>query len=407
MDSESFVWGRVRGGRLRLGAYGALLALVALGSAAHAAGSGTRGREQAESAEVDHLGLAARLMSDGHYERVLAVLREVQPDAEGIDTPRYYTLRGLARLKQRDFAGARSDIEAAIARGQQDPSLSLHLAQACYALADHTGALGALERAGALADSEPAALLMRADSEWKLGRRSAAVAALRRGAARFPTRPDFERAQIFYLIELGLYIAAAEVSDRYLNRAAISAEDYVAVGEALLAAKQRHRAALVLEGARLKFPEDEKLMVQLAHAYLSDGKLVTSAMLFEQAARFDEKYALEAAELYKQAGLHHRAEGINGRVLDQTAKSKQRLGLLVDAQDFEAVTSMLPKLSRLGLLEDEQIRYAVAYAYFKTGRFDEAEEHLKLLDDPQLFESALQLRRAMDACRQSGWECNL
>ena len=66
---------------------------------------------------------------------------------------------------------------------------------------------------------------------------------------------------------------------------------------------------------------------------------------------------------------------------------------------------MLPKLSRLGLLSDENIRYALAYAYYKTGRFERAEEQLKPIQDPQLFESALQLRKAMAACREAGWEC--
>ncbi len=383
-------------------------ALLALGVALPAQARGKDDRNtKADSAEVDHLGLAARLMHDGHFERVLSVLAEVAADAPGMDTQRYYTLRALAHLELKDFGAARRDFEAAIRHGQSDPALRLQLARACFGLEDYAGTLQALKLAGAAKEREPGALLMQAESQWKLGRHADTLATLGAGAKRFPERAEFDKLQIFYLIELGLFVSAAEVSERYLERPGIDAEDFVAVGEALRSARQRGRAQLVLEGARLRFPDNEKILVQLAHAYLDAGQLVTSAMLFEQAARIENKYTLEAAELYKQAGQLHRAEWINGRVLDQTAKSKQRLGLLVDAQDFEAVTAMLPKLSRLGLLADEQIRYAVAYAFFKTGQFARAEEHLKLLTDPTLFESALQLRKAMDGCRQSGWECNL
>src|SRR5690606_13140073 len=149
----------------------------------------------------------------------------------------------------------------------------------------------------------------------------------------------------------------------------IKAEEYVAIAEALRSAKAYERAQLLMEGARLRYPENENILVQLAHCYLDAGRHIPAAMVFEDAARINPKYTLEAAELYKEAGLLHRAHWLNARVVDQKAKTKQRLSLLVEGQDFEAVTAMLPKLSRLGLLSDENMRYAVAYAYFKTGQF--------------------------------------
>lgn len=238
-------------------------------------------------------------------------------------------------------------------------------------------------------------------------RKSEAIATLERGAKAFPEKSEFERIRIFYLIELQLYTAAAEVSRRYLERATATEEDYVAIGEALRTARDYRGAQLILEGARLRYPESEKIVVQLAHAYLDAEQKITSAMLFEEAALLEPKYAFEAAELYKESGQTYRATWMNARVADQTAKTKQRLSLLVDSEDFEAVSALEPKLTRLGLLSDQSVRYAVAYAAFKTGQFGKAEQHLRQVTTPELLDSALQLRKAIETCREAGWECAL
>ncbi len=356
--------------------------------------------------EVDHLGLAARLLHDEHYDRALQVLSEVDPNDPTVDAARFYTLRGLAHLQQKHYAEARRDFGQAAKAGQKDPSLHLYEAQACFMLEDFKCALDALKKSGRQANDKEATLLMKSEAEWRLGRRESALSTLASGERRFPEQAEFQRLQIFYLIDMGLYLSAVDVSERYLARKNIEADEYVAIAEALRSANAFRRAQLLMEGARLRYPEDENVLVQLAHCYLDAGRQIPAAMLFEEAARINPKFTLEAAELYKEAGMLHRAEWLNARVVDQKAKTKQRLSLLVESQDFEAVTAMLPKLSRLGLLADENIRYAVAYAHYKTGQFDAAEEQLKPIRDPQLFESALQLRKAMAACREAGWECS-
>jgi Flp pilus assembly protein TadD len=349
--------------------------------------------------------LAARMIHDGHFGRALTVLAEVDTDDPGLDRARFYTLRGLSHSEQKDYQKARADFSLAIKAGQKDPAVRVYLAQACFALDDFEGTLTALKSADKAAREQPAVLLMRAEAAWNLGRKQLAMDALSLGAKRFPARVEFQRLQIFRLIEMGLYQAAVGVSDRYLKRSETSAADYVAVGEALRAANAYRRAQQVMELARLRFPKDENVVVQLAHSYLADGRKFTSAMLFEEASRLNPKYTFEAAELYKEAGLLHRAMWLNSRVADQSAKSKQRLSLLLEGQEYEAIVSMEPKLSRLGLLSDASIRYAVAYSLYKTGRLEQAEGQLKAITDPEHFESALQLRKAIASCAEAGWEC--
>ena len=58
-----------------------------------------------------------------------------------------------------------------------------------------------------------------------------------------------------------------------------------------------------------------------------------------------------------------------------------------------------------GLIEDEDLRYAIAYALFKTGEFGAAERHLAVLTRADLFRKAAELRRAMQDCRKDRWKC--
>lgn len=386
-----------------------LLVSGASWSPALAADDNDSNNEDGENAEdeVNYVDLAARLIHDGHYDRALDTLAETEPKATGVDTKRYYTLRGLAYLNGQNYKAARDDFKAAIASGQTEPLLKLYLAQAYFGLKDYKNTVEALSGAGAAGESEPALFLMKSESYWKLGQHGASIATLRKGGKKFPEKAEFERLQIFYLIELGLYLEATDVSERYLAREGITEDDYVAVGEALRSANEFKKAQLILEGAHLRFPESEKVMLQLAHSYLDDERTLSGAMLFEDAARLSPKYTLEAAELYKQSNLVFRAMFLNARVADQAKKTKQRLSLLVDAGNYESVTAMLPKLSRLGLLKDDNIRYALAYAFFKTERFVQAEQQLKFIKQPELFEASLQLRKAMENCRAAGWECTL
>jgi hypothetical protein len=183
-------------------------------------------------------------------------------------------------------------------------------------------------------------------------------------------------------------------------------EDHLFVSEALLQAGQHAEARLLLEEAQLRFGEDERLLVQLGHAWLGTAHPLVAARIFEAAARFDPKYARDAAELYRERQMFGRALALNGRLLEQPAKLRQRMALLIDMERFEAVVALTPRLSRLGMLgDDEELGYALAYAHFRLGDFAEAEARLRRLTTPALFERAAALRKAMADCRAGG-ECD-
>lgn len=363
-------------------------------------------QEEAEDREeIDHLALAAKLVKDGHFDRARVVLDQVDPQQPELDLPRYHTLRGLIALDGRQYDAARKSFERAIAAGQQQPAVFLYLAQAHFGEKSYAKVLEALARAGSAGSDVPGTFMMRAQSHWELEQPAQALAALVAGQKAFPKEAEFGRVHILYLIELGLFQEVARVGAAYLARPGVTADDYAAVAEGLRRAKQLEKARDVLEAAHLVFPEDEKLTVLLAHVYLDEDRPLVAALLFEDAARRNPKYALEAAELYLRAGRLERALTLNARVADQARKMKQRLSILIELERYETIVAMAPRLERLGLLQDDSVRYALAYGYFRSGELREAELQLQHIREPRLFESAVQLRRAMESCAQAGWEC--
>jgi thioredoxin-like negative regulator of GroEL len=191
----------------------------------------------------------------------------------------------------------------------------------------------------------------------------------------------------------------------YFEVAEPKVEDFIAIGEALRRAGAHERARVILEEARLRYPENTKVVVHLAHAYLATGHMITAGELMQLAAEDDPKYILEAAELFRRGGAYERALYMNSQVVDQKEKFKQRVSILLDQRRFVNISSMEARLNRLGLLQDQQILYTLAYANFKTGDYDDAERLLKRITDSELFKSAVELRRAIQVCAEEPWRC--
>ena len=370
--------------------------------------------------EIDYLALATRLFSDGHLERSQEALEHVNVRASGLDLHRYHLVAGLIALRQQKFAGAAEHFTNAIetpplpekaadgklaAAASTDPQLYYYLAQAHFGAKQYAKALGALDRGGKwLADKE-GAYQLRAQAAYALKNYDLALHTLSQAQGRFPKQPQFERMQVFYLMGLGLYQQATEVGRRYLTRESTDVEDHVAIGEALRRGRSFPEAIQVLQAAHLRFPDNDKVLLSLAHVYVDLDQKFSAASILEDAARLDPKYTVEAAEMYRQAKRTERALYLNARVEDQQAKFRQRLSILLDQGRFEMVAAMAPTMERLGLTKDDQIRYAMAYGYFKTGDYQGAERYLRGIADASLFESASGLRRAMRACDPTDWQC--
>jgi tetratricopeptide (TPR) repeat protein len=363
--------------------------------------------EKSPPEEVDLVALGALLIRDGHYDRAGSVLAQVDETRDDVDLARLYTLRGLVSLYTKDLAGAKAAFERAVKEGQSDPFVHVYLAQVHYGLRDYRAALTEIRAAGEAGQALPELHLMASQAHWELGDKAASWRALEAGARRFPENGAFVRRQIFMLIELGVFQEAAELGRAYLNQTgSAKPEDSLAIGNALRRSGQPREAAEFLERAGLQSGANRDMTLELAHAYLDMGWTHAAAGVLERGADHHPDLTAEAAELYRRAGRPYYALTLNVNVQDQQKKYKQRLALLLELERFDQVTTMTDALHRVGLLEDEDLRYALAYAYFRTGRYAQAETHLAKLSRPDLFRKAGDIRKAMDECRHAAWKCD-
>ena len=364
--------------------------------------------------DIDYIDLASLLVQDGHYDRAEQALQNIpDPSVEGVDQPRYYTVYGLIYLNRNELAAAKQAFHQAIdagiideATGKTPEVIYIYLAQIHFGLEEYADAIESLDKAGQTAARLSNTWTMRAHAHWQMGQHQQAFDVLQTASTQFPANRQFMRREVFYLVELGLYQRAAELGRQYLAVSEGSVEDFIAIGNALRKAQQYDEALKFLEMARLKFPENLNVQKVLAHTYLAHDQILAAADIFADASRLDPALIAEASELYRRAGKLHRALLLNGQIDNQEQKLKQRLAILLELENYDQITAMEDAMFRVGLLNDEDLRYALAYAWFKSGDFERAESHLTALTRPDLFRKAVELRGAMEGCADEPWRCS-
>lgn len=359
----------------------------------------------AKTEDVNYLDLAALMLRDGNLDRAVVALDQVPIAEEGMDLLRYYTLRGMAHLRRNEPQAAAAALESAVATGNAESVVYVYLAQVYFQLERYRDVLSMLDQAGPELNRVASVYHMRAQCYWLLEEPDMALAVLDTATVLFPDESGFLRRKVFFLIELKLFREAAEEGRNYLAQSEGKREDYIAMGNAMRAGGELKEAVTLLELARLKFPGDADVNKVLAHAYLDMGQVNTAAAIIYEASLLEPALMGEASELYRRAGQLNRALMLNGQITDQQVKFRQRLALLIELQRYEQAASMDIDLRRTGLMDDEDVRYALAYAVFKVGDFDTAESHLQKLTRPDLFRKAAELRRAMQDCAQEKWKC--
>lgn len=358
-----------------------------------------------DGSDVDHLELAAVLVGDGHYARARDALEQVDRSREDLDRARFHLLNGLVKLNLDQPGEALEQFQESVAAGQTDNAVYVYMAQSHFQLEEYRAALETLEQSKGTGSHLPAVFFMAARSHWELGEPDRALAVLQQARKAFVDESPFVRQKIFYLIRLGLYRAAADLGMEYLADHEADAQDYIAIGSALRENEQYDQALRFLEAGRLKYGNNVEVAKVLAHTYLDMGNPLSAAEIMESAARTDSGLTVEAAELHRRAGNLYQALALNAQVGDQDRKLKQRLAILLALERHGQVAGMSESLERNNLLEDEDIRYALAYALFKSGDFDRAERHLVAMERGDLFRKAVELREAMKDCRAEPWLC--
>ena len=245
----------------------------------------------------------------------------------------------------------------------------------------------------------PDLLGVKATCYWSQEKRPEAFAVLENADALFPKRSDFKIRRIYYLIELQLFMEAADESKEFLERFGAQSKSYLIVGEAMRRSKNYDDALHILEQGHLTFPADEKLLLSLAHTYMQSGKNIASARLFEKASALNPEFLQQAIGLYRTLGDIWKAKYLNAQVMDAKQKLKNWLEILLAAESYEEILAIEERLVRFGILKEDKLRYAMAYVHFVTEDYEASEGYLKGISDPKIFNNSVKLLEAIEMMR--------
>lgn len=347
--------------------------------------------------KVNPVELAGMLMSDGHYDRAQVVLDGVDVEMlDDEDIPVFRMLQGLTFLYVKSFEKALEYFNLSIEAGQKDTLIYVYVSQSHFGLKQYEQAVEAFEKSGHAGRSVAEMFFLWSSALYELGRIDESWDALEEGEKAFPKKSEFLRQKFLMMVRLGFYQAALELGRRYVDSGQKNLTDYLALASALTQAGQSDGAREILEQAALAYPNEEAIWLHLSHNYLKDDANYPAADLMQRAAHLSPEHLLKAAEIFRKAGFHEKAIFLNAQVTDQAEKLRQRISLLLDKGRFEEISLLHARANRLGLLKEDNVAYAVAYAHFQRARYSRAKALLAGIQDARIFQKAVEIRKAIE-----------
>ena len=359
----------------------------------------------AANEKINYLNLGATLLKDGYIERAKNMLEKVEISDADFDFARYYSLKGILLHKLSYPSLSNIFLDAAIKRGQDNPSIHLYVAKNYWLLHNYAEVIVALDKVGNTVRESEQLMVMKAEAYKQQRLYDNAWAVLDEGLVLFPTSSIFYRQKFYYLLELGYYQQAGEYAKKYLAVGEYSAKDYLAVAFTLRENHQLEAAALLLEEAAIKHPNDDKITELLGQVYIDQEHYLIAAMVFDWSSIERPKFAYKAASLYLKANEPVRSLQLNRRITKQDDKFRQRLSIDISLDDYVSLVAKVPALKRYDLMKDDNIVYAVGYGFFRNGDYVNSKRYLQKITDAQLFSKASTIFLQIEKCQENSLDC--
>lgn len=399
---------------------------------------------------INHIEIATMMYYDGNYGKALKELEKAKESGLDIEWDKYHNIRGLIFLKDEKYQASINAFKKAIIatrkksytppkeegpkreylfqvlshkkeeqksvvkkplfnaeklRKDQIEEIYIYLSQAYYKAGQYLNAVDALDAAGKKGRANASLFTLRAECYWKAEKHSLAIDALSKGSKFFPNDETLLKQKFYYFADLKLYQASISAAKTYISKVPANVQEYISLAQMLKSGGESNEAIKVLEEAKLKFPTSAKIHILLGHFYNQKDMPHITADLFEEGSYYDPKYLKEAAEMFRRNGELTHALYLNSKMKDKVEKTKQKVAIYVGRAEFEKVIGLKDALDRYGLLKDDNMRYALAYAYYMAKDYENAEDHLKKIEDEELFSKATVIRKNIENCRNNSLEC--
>lgn len=332
--------------------------------------------------EFEGLDLVEALIRDGRLDEAEVLLRR------GQDSDRSRLLKG-------DLALSRGQADLALSEWQGVSEKSgelVHRRAQAYARLDNWS------RCAEEFESKPARgeslIFLEAACLERAARFEEAWLTLQRGGEAW----TFEVERIAYLLRRGLRQVALERSLLMLASKDPAAKSRAIMAAEILAAGGASAEALrMLEAARVKWAGDPEVLLSWAQVAHQHGFSLAVAEAYEHVAWSRPKYFYHAAELWRQSGRLDRSLMMNTFIVDEVEKLRQRVALAVDQGRYDQIIALAGALSRSELAMDDEINYALSYAYALWGSHSQALRVLDRVTKAELLHKVSALRKSLES----------
>ncbi len=362
-------------------------------------------QESELDSEVDHVSLARILVKDGHYDRAERTLQKVTPEEEQEAKALLASLRGMVELHKKQYQKSLTYFNQSLELGIESREIYLYRAEAYLQLGNLAEAAKSIEKIDLEAKQKLPYFLIKAEIQWQRGAKTQAWTVLNSAVRKKLSATVINKKKFAYLMEEGLFQTAKDLAFQVLQDEN-AFQDVVALASQFRLAKQHSIALEILQALQVLRPEKEMVALEMAQNYLSLGESFSAALILEQAAKHNISLSFEASEMLRQVGKSYRARFLNMTTMDPAKRLKQQLALYLEDDDYLSLKFMIPQLQKNSLLEDQEIRYAVAYSLFRTGDFEKSESYLNSIDKDGLFEKSIELKREISNCKAEKWACS-
>jgi len=358
----------------------------------------------AQDDDVDHLELGGVLIRDGLFDRAERVLKKIDPE-DHVDQGRLDGLWGMIALHRKQYDKARRFFKKSLEDTNQVSEIYLYLTDLEVQSGNVEQAKAYLVQIQGEWTTKLPFFLLSAEIHWKSGEQEKAWKLLGQAEQRKLGAATLLKKKFQYLLDAKLLNEARKLGALGFQKG-LSAQEIVAMSVQLRKAGADSGALQLMEMARFRWPKNELVHLELTQTYLSMGQRFTAALVLEEASRQIPSLAFEASELLRQEGKAYRAHHLNMMTLDPSNRVKQHLALSLESEDYSAVKSLLPQVLKLNLLENEEIRYAMAYSLYQEGDLGRSLKMLSGIQKDNLFQKAVELRREIQKCSENSWSCH-
>jgi len=356
--------------------------------------------------EYEGAELAAMLLRDGKNDAAKAALEGLSRSERKEKAALIGKLNGDISLLEGRTSEAASHFLRALQENATESlrmQLELGLARAYQRLGKPSDCAKAASRAGELVFRQEGDALVKAACERAAGENGAAWKTLdRAGELKLGFSVNLEKVRL--MLSMGL---RQEASLRVLSHIAGKAtpSEAMALAEALLEAGAKEESLLALEMARLRFPNDQEVLLAIAPLYFAKGLKRATAEAFTIASVRDHNYAEHAAETLRQFGARQRSRYLNLFIPGEKERGRQKLALAVESSRWDLVASMDGFVKRTSLEEDDEVNYAVGFSLLRGGEGERSRSYLEKIRSPSFLPKVSALFKSIEECGKKSWLC--